>query len=121
MVNTDRGSFWEQQAYVAGVAVVIAVVVAFAGGKHHIVWAYLFGALYGMASYECWVFFLNNFGSMFYDEGEEPETLDWRHGFIALLLPAGLSVALVVSTICFAIAWLWYLYDWTRGHYRTTR
>ncbi len=118
MVNEKRGSFWEEQVYAVVVAVASYSAVVFFVGVQHVGWAYLFGALYGMLSYECWLSCLDNFGSMIYEEDEEPVVLDGKHACIALFLPIGLMVAITVACLCFIIAWGWYLYDSAMGHHR---
>ena len=119
MVKQERRTFYDQLV-LALVTANIAVIVAWLTvGREFTVVVFFAGQLYGFAVYELWLLFLNNFGSMFFEEGEEPETLDWRQGCIALFLPFGFLMAMVVITICFAIAWIWHLKDMVLGRIKT--
>lgn len=116
MVNEKRGSFWEEQAFVAGVAVVItaiATVTGFAGGTD-IILLYVFGALYGMLSYRCWLILIETYP---YDENCEPKGFDGKQACIAVIVPVGVAFLLILSAGLLGIAILWSLVQWATGRY----
>lgn len=119
MVNEKRGSFWEQQVYAIGVAVVTAVIAGSIMGMQNVVWAFFLGTFYGMFAYECWLVLLDNCGSMLYEEGKEPErlTVTWAVG--ALAIPPVAVIASVICIGCLVIGTAKYYYDKAVGHVKT--
>jgi len=121
MVNEKRNSFWEQQAFSACVAVVVSAIAvnALSVDVKLAPVLYLGGTLYGMLSYECWRIFLNNFGSMIYEEEEEPERLSTTWAVISLALPVLAVIVVAIGVCCLLIGTVKYYYDKAWGRIRS--
>ena len=107
-MSNELRSFGVEQIYSIALAMLLSVAVGITLGRQYVPWAYTFGALYGLFSYECWLIVVETYP---YDEGGKPKIFDGKQVLIALTLPCGVVIAVAVALFCLVIATLWYLFN----------
>ena len=107
-MSNELRSFGVEQIYSIALAMLLGVVAGITLGRQYVPWAYAFGALYGLLSYECWLIVVETYP---YDEGNKPRSFDGKQALTALMFPCGVVITIAVALFCLVIATLWYLFN----------
>lgn len=111
-------SSWQLVGFSFSFGVLVTIVSAFLGNQY-VVQTYLVGALYSFSGYIFLEWGIENMGSIFWEDGEEPQKVElWMH-VTAPLTPVIAVIAVIVSSIGFCGSCLKYQYDKAVGHVKT--
>lgn len=96
-------------ALLAGIAVVILALPA-TGAPSSV--AYLCGVAYAIVGYWMWILLIETYP---YDEGCEPKAFDLKQSCIAVSLPLGVGLVIVMAVIALVIAVFWTAFQLMTG------